>query len=729
MNKKIFKNELWRQKWIMFTTFSVMLLFIIQNSKKYDENYWGNSGFIFFLMFTTMLAFIIPIIIFKYLHSKEKLDLINSLPVTRKEMFLYKYFIGLIYFTIPFFTSIILILILDSFNYLIPINFSLPFFLVIIKYYLLNILVFTVATVGTVLTGMFVYSILGSLYLLLLPFFIAIPIYSIYYTYNSIIKNIYVYFESGLNRFFDFFNIFNELAYDRLYFSTQYLIQIISIIFIIILLFFFALFLYKKRATEQATSVLVFNKSKKLITYLISIPISTLIAYFMSEVVFHIIFEPLKIFIIFLIIFFIVTLIIEILINKGIKSINKKKALTYFGSICIFITIINVFSANNVHLFIPYTSNGYIEINYSNYSSTNIDEFWTNDTIESGKIILTNEEQIKKFNKLLKEIVKEMPKYINEKNMKEQEIWYSINVSSFGNLTNISEKHYEEVKQFVSFGITEEEAMVEVLNNYENLNYRIFEVFDGKFNEHVSGISNDYLFKNIYDYKREVGIVNEVAYTNIWEFDFDDELIKNALLTDLENYKKEFNNFNPISISYVSISDYEHINLYKNISSELKETVNLLKNYLYSLGNDGLNRQYDVYKVDVKSFVEMGEIQSKYYVTDGNLNDKDEQQIYENYLNNRRDESFEDYLLENYFEIKLVETFETKDLLDGKNDIYEYGDNRNYYIPFTKHLEELNEDVLSDMYIVKNSSKLYNDSTYAIVMYYEDILKHQDELN
>ncbi len=705
MNKNIFKNEFWRQKWIMFATFAFMFLIIIIRSNIYDSDYYGTSGFVFFFMYTSSVAFLIPTIVFKYLHSKEKLDLINSLPVTRKEMFLYKYFIGLLYFTIPFFVAVVSILVLDSFNYLIPIDFSLAFFLLIIKYYLLNVLVYSITTLAIVLTGMFVYSMLGGLYLLLLPVLVFIPFYIIFDIYNRMFKNVYVYYSDWLDNIvtYIFTNNFKDLVGGGdLYFAGEYLLQIVVLLAINVALTFFALTLYKMRKTEKATSVLVFDKSKVLITYIISIPISGLITVFIMGVIFHNYYYATRIFITFFITFFVVTLIVEILINKGLKNIKKKKSLINFAIIYGVIAMLLIFTSFNINWFLPKNSNVYKEIQY--YTNKPAD----NKNLETGEIFLTDELQIENFNDLIKDILKDMPKYLDEDVLNEKDVVYSVTTNGL-HLVDISHEQYEKIKQFDLYNTSRESVMLDVIQNYDNLRYNMYEYhIYGTFNENIKEINNNYLYKRVRDYKIEMGIETNVYTTNPYDIEVDDELLKESLIYDLQNYKKEFNNFELIPLAELNVFQYDSgdVDLYTNINSEHKEVTKLLSNYFYDSNYDsfGFNKKYEVYKTGkagIKAFSEAGY----------NAND-----------------SIDGYLLENQVNIELVESFETKNLIDGKNDIYILGgigrDNNGSYAQF---LENIDEKVKDNMYLIKESQEYYVIS-YYVGMYYDDIIKYKSVL-
>lgn len=737
MNKKVLKNEFWREKWIMLTALAFMFLFVIYTrSYMYSDNYTNSSIFTIFFIYTLPISFLIPTIIFKYLHSREKLDLINSLPVTRNEMFIYKYFIGLLYFTIPFFICVVTMLILDSVNYIIPIDFSLSFFMLILKYYLINVLVYTVAVLASVLTGMIIYSILGGVYLLVLPFVIYLSIYLVRDMYRNVITNIDMFYRIGFEKFF---NIFNDISsYATLFSFEAYILQIAVILALIVTLALFSFYLYKKRETEKSTDVLVFNKSKKLITYLISVPTSLIIAIFMIEAFFYtdsILNELVTLFITL----FVVTLIVEILINKGLKGIKKVKSIIQFVIVYGVLTFVIIFGALNIELFIPKMPNEYVEISYY----TNVPEYDEKGNsfvkaVEIGMVFLIDEEQIEKLNVVLKDTIKNMPKHMDDKYYEKLDEYYTVRVGSMY-LNDIRYEDYEKIKQFGNYTVTKEEVAYKLLEQHSDLNYSIYGIGNGTFNEEKEESNNEYLHKSVMQYKKENGI--ELS-TYVEQYKpIDDEQLKQALMHDSQNYESEFKSFNLFQLNYLYLNDYEDgIYLTTNLNSDYKESINLLKHEMINSGNDSFNKVYEVYKLDVQQFMAIKNVITERYTGEDRVVEMptvDDSQlyiveIYNDYVKKMHDyNSLDEYLIEQYFNAQLVETFETKDLVNGKDDIYSYvgGDYIGKYVSFNEYATNLSEDVLNSMYLVKQNSKYYPYDTNCFVsMYYDDIVKYKSKL-
>lgn len=141
--KKIFKSDLSYHKNILITFFAISFLISLPFVKSIADNGLGvfaksfrynriigyptselNSYIpasitptLFFLtILMAIFVFFAPLILFDFFHGKEKIDFYHSLPVKRKNLFLSKYFTGLLFIIVPYFlVSSILILLAHFF--------------------------------------------------------------------------------------------------------------------------------------------------------------------------------------------------------------------------------------------------------------------------------------------------------------------------------------------------------------------------------------------------------------------------------------------------------------------------------------------------------------------------------------------------------------------------------------------------------------------------------------
>ncbi len=570
MNKKIFLYELKREIYLMYILLATMLFFIISlRINMFKPDYIGGAIYAPFIFIFMYIVILIPLVIYSYNLSRARLDLINSLPVKREEMFITKYIIGIIYFTVPYILTFALIIIYDNFMYSIPVEINIYFFLFLLKYYVACLLTYTITSFVCTLSGVQVYRILGSLYVSTIIFLVLSQLFreGLYYL-KPYVNFTYIRFtRDELLKINDLFNYF--------YTIPQYLKQITTMLIYIILIFFISIKSYCMCKTENAEEVIVFNRIKPFILYFIAIPVSFYITLIYSNIAkFGIDSDERVLYItISLIIYFIIFIILSYALNgiieKRINFQNKRKFFT--NTIGVYI-IFAIFMLSTM-----------VYINRTSYyvdSDNNIIEIslYTSDNTNSEKITIVGKDSIEKFNDILSDIIESTPKYL--KSFKKEEVIYNISYQdidgyrtiedideSFYNILVMSKDEYS-LKNSEAIKYKIEHADKFFLNSYNNYKEKNIEntyvYINGYLN--VEKLSNDYLYGETVVMRSD----NSIKIENY----FDNGALYNALMTDLSNieYKQDQDNIK-YNLSIRGGGMYEYI----NISDEFIETIKIIE--------------------------------------------------------------------------------------------------------------------------------------------------------
>ncbi len=279
----IFKREFKREAWVMYITMFFLMFINVMNRlilhNNYEAEQWTNnefSSFVPLIFLTGAAAIIIALYSFKFLHSKEQLDLEHSLPITRTELFLVKYFKGLIYFAIPYVIVFIALCLMDNLFYPEVVILSIELVLFCVKYVLIITFIYTIIIFANLICGTSLYSVCLSL---LIIFFIP--------TFSSIVNDANRYISTteslnileeylSLNQFIDYF-VFDDL-YKNFYSITNYLSIIVILIILTSTFIFLCLVLYNNRKSESAGSQIVFSKLNLAVNIFVVYSFSLLLA-------------------------------------------------------------------------------------------------------------------------------------------------------------------------------------------------------------------------------------------------------------------------------------------------------------------------------------------------------------------------------------------------------------------------------------------------------------------
>lgn len=283
---KLMKEDLKRRIWTI--ALSMLLLFLILPilSALTFENYIPDSlkeyqldsllrfigpGNEALMVITIIGAVITGLSGFFYLHSRKKVDLFHSIPVSRETLFAASYINGLIIYLVPYLINLVLSMIILNNNHLMNMKMLTAardgFFIHILFY----CMIYTTAIIATMLTGNIIVSCLGTLVFLLYgPILVVIK--------QLYLSSFFVTYYSGMERISKISYLSPLGSYIRIvgqyYEKHKYTGSFMICFLITIILIAIALFLYKKRPSQASGNAMAFGLSKPIICFLLVIPLT-----------------------------------------------------------------------------------------------------------------------------------------------------------------------------------------------------------------------------------------------------------------------------------------------------------------------------------------------------------------------------------------------------------------------------------------------------------------------
>lgn len=230
-----------------------------------------------------ILAVICGVSGYVFLHSKEKLDLYHSLPITRGRKFAIQYISGLLIFVVPYLGGQIL-------AYLFPvmqgyvIDHIVQNFVVSSAIHILFFAIFYSMTIlAMVLTGRPIIALLGTGVFFCYPMILTNTIRSLNSTFLA------TYYEGAVSVWFpldlvpgQFSPLFQYIDLSRPEDHQKMICMVFVITILIVLL---SWFLYKKRPSESAERAIAFKKTESVIKVFVAVPIAICIGAYMREIV------------------------------------------------------------------------------------------------------------------------------------------------------------------------------------------------------------------------------------------------------------------------------------------------------------------------------------------------------------------------------------------------------------------------------------------------------------
>lgn len=399
MNKKIFKSEFLRQQWLLYfiTIISLLITSSVRivgyNILKRAVIEYGYTmhvqGYGLLLALSLLSVVLIPIIMFNYMHSKEKLDLFHSLPITRTNLFLNKYLIGLAYFTISYFLTALVMFTIDKIYCPDLTSLNLGYFLFLIKNWIFFVLIYTVFALANAIMGITVYAVFCGILLFFTPFMLYDTYLALYASLNVSLNT-----PSLTSNFFSYY--FDDLVRNDLMDTSQYIMLIVSMAILIVLILFSAISIYNKRDSEKSKTSVAVRKFE--------IPLKTLILYFVFITTLFIMLNStnllmFSVLIISPVVIVISSFIVEIVFDISIKNLNYKSLLYSTLSALLILTVVfltvKVDIFDTKHYVPPEESVNYLDITYTPPYYDSYTEY----------MLLSNEKEIQKFYELTDELI------------------------------------------------------------------------------------------------------------------------------------------------------------------------------------------------------------------------------------------------------------------------------------------------------------------------------------
>lgn len=252
-------------------------------------NFMGfqNNALIFCII---LFAILCGISGFYYLHSKEKLNLIHSLPIRREKLFFIQFVSGFLIFLIPFTLNLLISLLNISFQGILSLELlkiSFSAFGIHILFFLCfyTLVIFSMIVTGKLLTGLVVTCSLfsyGTIMISLLrllanrffsTYFVEVSPYhfsSLYVTTNG---------KDGFSSpLLAYLSALNQISNKKIPYGLLFFAFAMTILFLLL-----GIVLYKLRPTETAGKPIVFSKAEAVLKILLSVPLGILSAYYLNS--------------------------------------------------------------------------------------------------------------------------------------------------------------------------------------------------------------------------------------------------------------------------------------------------------------------------------------------------------------------------------------------------------------------------------------------------------------
>lgn len=300
---------------------------------------------------------------FYYLHSKEKLNLIHSLPIRRERLFFIQFVSGFLIFLIPFTLNLLVSMLSISFQgymslELLKVSFTAFGIHVLFFLLLYTLTVFSMIMTGKLLIGLIVTLSLFSYGTLIVALFrlLAIRFFSTYFLkvdayWFSWFKSLYITTDGadGLSSpLLAYISTLNQMS-DQ---TVPYKLILFSVIGTIVFLLL-GIFLYRLRPTETAGKPIAFPKAESVLKILLSIPLGICAAFYLDSLA-NQTSNNIVIFILAILCTFIFAIVIEFIYTMDLKHLFAKKGALLLSVILAFgITAIYKFDLFKYDNYIP----------------------------------------------------------------------------------------------------------------------------------------------------------------------------------------------------------------------------------------------------------------------------------------------------------------------------------------------------------------------------------------
>lgn len=336
--------------------------FTMKDFKFWLFNFMGfnNNALVFCVI---LFAILCGVSGFYYLHSKEKLNLIHSLPIRRERLFFIQFVSGFLIFLIPFTLNLLVSMLSISFQgymslELLKVSFTAFGIHVLFFLLLYTLTVFSMIMTGKLLIGLIVTLSLFSYGTLIVALFrlLAIRFFSTYFLkvdayWFSWFKSLYITTDGadGLSSpLLAYISTLNQMS-DQ---TVPYKLILFSVIGTIVFLLL-GIFLYRLRPTETAGKPIAFPKAESVLKILLSIPLGICAAFYLDSLA-NQTSNNIVIFILAILCTFIFAIVIEFIYTMDLKHLFAKKGALLLSVILAFgITAIYKFDLFKYDNYIP----------------------------------------------------------------------------------------------------------------------------------------------------------------------------------------------------------------------------------------------------------------------------------------------------------------------------------------------------------------------------------------
>lgn len=336
--------------------------FTMKDFKFWLFNFMGfnNNALVFCVI---LFAILCGVSGFYYLHSKEKLNLIHSLPIRRERLFFIQFVSGFLIFLIPFTLNLLVSMLSISFQgymslELLKVSFAAFGIHVLFFLLLYTLTVFSMIMTGKLLIGLIVTLSLFSYGTLIVALFrlLAMRFFSTYFLkvdayWFSWFKSLYITTDGtdGLSSpLLAYISTLNQMS-DQ---TVPYKLILFSVIGTIVFLLL-GIFLYRLRPTETAGKPIAFPKAESVLKILLSIPLGICAAFYLDSLA-NQASNNIVIFILAILCTFIFAIVIEFIYTMDLKHLFAKKGALLLSVILAFgITAIYKFDLFKYDNYIP----------------------------------------------------------------------------------------------------------------------------------------------------------------------------------------------------------------------------------------------------------------------------------------------------------------------------------------------------------------------------------------
>ena len=336
--------------------------FTMKDFKFWLFNFMGfnNNAVVFCVI---LFAILCGVSGFYYLHSKEKLNLIHSLPIRRERLFFIQFVSGFLIFLIPFTLNLLVSMLSISFQgymslELLKVSFAAFGIHVLFFLLLYTLTVFSMIMTGKLLIGLIVTLSLFSYGTLIVALFrlLAMRFFSTYFLkvdayWFSWFKSLYITTDGsdGLSSpLLAYISTLNQMS-DQ---TVPYKLILFSVIGTIVFLLL-GIFLYRLRPTETAGKPIAFPKAESVLKILLSIPLGICAAFYLDSLA-NQASNNIVIFILAILCTFIFAIVIEFIYTMDLKHLFAKKGALLLSVILAFgITAIYKFDLFKYDNYIP----------------------------------------------------------------------------------------------------------------------------------------------------------------------------------------------------------------------------------------------------------------------------------------------------------------------------------------------------------------------------------------